>query len=106
VLKHVARGLIPDRIIDKPKVGFFASSVDRWFGAQAEGAIADYLLAPEPRYADFIDRGTVARMVARHADGTDTSHGRLLLALLMLEVWLAEYLPRARQPRERAIAAA
>ncbi len=98
ILKEAARGLIPDQIIDKPKIGFFASSVDRWFGAQADGAIADYLLAPEPRYADFIDRRTVARMVARHADGTDTSHGRLLLALLMLEVWLAEYLPRARHP--------
>lgn len=28
VLKDLARGLIPDRIIDKPKVGFFNASVD------------------------------------------------------------------------------
>ena len=59
--------------------------------------IADYLLAPEPRYGEFIDRATVARLVAGHADGTDRSHGRLLLSLLMLEVWLAEYLPRAKR---------
>ncbi len=97
VLKQAARGLIPDRIIDKPKIGFFAASVDRWFSAQTNGVIADYLLAPAPRYAEFIDRGTVARLVARHADGSDVSHGRLLLSLLMLEVWLAEYLPRARR---------
>ncbi|HWN21623.1 MAG TPA: asparagine synthase (glutamine-hydrolyzing) [Gaiellaceae bacterium] len=97
VLKQAARGLIPDRIIDKPKIGFFAASVDRWFSAQTDGVIADYLLAPSPRYADFIDRGTVARLVSRHSDGTDTSHGRLLLSLLMLEVWLAEYLPRAQR---------
>ena len=97
VLKRAARGLIPDSIIDKPKIGFFAASVDRWFGAQANGAIADYLLAPEPGYADFLDRGAVQRLVARHADGSDRSHGRLLLSLLMLEVWLAEYLPRARR---------
>ena len=36
VLKQAARGVIPDQIIDKRKIGFFAGSVDRWFGAQAE----------------------------------------------------------------------
>jgi asparagine synthase (glutamine-hydrolysing) len=97
VLKEAARGLIPDRIIDKQKIGFFAASVDRWFSAQTNGVITDYLLAPSPRYAEFIDRGTVAKMVARHADGTDTSHSRLLLSLLMLEIWLVDYLPRARR---------
>ena len=97
VLKEAARGLIPDRIIDKPKIGFFAASVDRWFSAQTDGVIADYLLAPSPRYAEFIERDTVAKLVSRHADGTDVSHGRLLLSLLMLEIWLAEYLPRAQR---------
>jgi asparagine synthase (glutamine-hydrolysing) len=97
VLKQAARGLIPDHIIDKRKIGFFAGSVDRWFGAQADGVIADYLLAPEPRYGGFIDRSAVARLVAGHADGSDRRHGRLLLSLLMLEIWLAEYLPRAKR---------
>jgi asparagine synthase (glutamine-hydrolysing) len=96
-LKQAARGLIPDRIIDKPKIGFFAASVDRWFSAQTDGVIADYLLAPSPQYAEFIDRSTVERLVTAHANGTDVSHGRLLLSLLMLEIWLAEYLPRARR---------
>jgi asparagine synthase (glutamine-hydrolysing) len=93
VLKHAARGLIPDRIIDKPKIGFFAASVDRWFTAQAHGVIPDYLLAPSPRYADFLDRATVAQLVRGHANGSDTRHGQLLLALLMLEVWLNSFLP-------------
>jgi len=97
VLKEAARGLLPDRIIDKPKIGFFAASVDRWFSAQTEGVIAEYLLDPSPRYAEFIERSTVERLVSKHADGTDTSHGRLLLSLLMLEIWLSDYLPRARR---------
>jgi asparagine synthase (glutamine-hydrolysing) len=95
VLKEAARGLIPDRIIDKQKIGFFAGSVDRWFAAQAGGNIADFLLAPAPRYAEFLERETVAGLVRRHADGTDRRHGRLLLAILMLEVWLSSTLPRA-----------
>ena len=95
VLRRAARGLVPDHIIDKPKIGFFAGSVDRWFDAQASGAIADHLLAPAPRYAEFLDRDEVARLMRRHADGTDRSNGRLLLAILMLEVWLSSFLPRA-----------
>jgi asparagine synthase (glutamine-hydrolysing) len=95
VLKRAARGLIPDHVIDKPKIGFFAASVDRWFAAQTRGAIAEHLLGPAPRYAEFLDRGTVSQLVQRHADGTDTSNGRLLLSILMLELWLSSYLPRA-----------
>jgi asparagine synthase (glutamine-hydrolysing) len=97
VLKHAARGLVPDRIIDKQKIGFFAGSVDRWFAAQAGGSIADYLLAPDPHYAEFLDRATVSELVRDHAAGADRSHGRLLLAILMLEVWLSSFVPRARR---------
>jgi asparagine synthase (glutamine-hydrolysing) len=102
VLKRAARGLVPDPIIDKPKIGFFAASVDRWFAAQTRGVIADYLLTPAPAYADFIDRNEVARLVAGHADGSDTSNGRLLLSLLMLELWLSSYLPRSRSGADSA----
>ena len=95
ILKRAARGLVPDEIIDKRKVGFFAGSVSRWFRAQGDGAIADYLLAPEPRTGEFLDRKTVAGLVRGHAAGSPDVDARLLLAILMLEIWLAETLPRA-----------
>jgi asparagine synthase (glutamine-hydrolysing) len=95
VLKHVARGLIPDHIIDKPKIGFFHTAVDAWFRAQTRGAISDYLLGSNPRYAEILDRSEVERLVRGHAAGTDTSNGRVLLSVLMLEVWLSSYLPSA-----------
>jgi asparagine synthase (glutamine-hydrolysing) len=108
VLRHAARGLVPDRIIDKPKIGFFNSAVDDWFRAQTRGAISDYLLGPNPRYAEMIDRGEVERLVKSHADRSDTGNGYALLSILMLEVWLAEYLPRSlaadRPTRERIVA--
>ena len=69
MLRHAARGLVPDRIIDKPKIGFFNSAVDDWFRAQTRGAICDYLLGPNPRYAEMLDRGEVERLVKSHADG-------------------------------------
>jgi asparagine synthase (glutamine-hydrolysing) len=95
VLKHAVRGLIPDRIIDKPKVGFFNAAVDGWFRAQTRGAISDYLLGPDPRYAEMLDRGRVEKLVTEHATGTDTRNAYTLLSILMLEVWLSSYLPRS-----------
>ena len=95
VLKQAVRGLIPDRIIDKPKIGFFHNAVDAWFQAQTRGAISDYLLGPNPRYAEMFDRGQVERLVRGHAAGTDTRNARVLLSILMLEVWLSTYLPRS-----------
>ncbi len=94
VLKHAARGIVPDRVIDKPKIGFFKPAVDAWFRSQAEGAIADYLLDPSPRYADLLDRAEVGRMVGDYLGGGGGG-GRTLLSIMMLEVWLSTYLPRA-----------
>jgi asparagine synthase (glutamine-hydrolysing) len=109
LLKRASRGLIPDRIIDKPKVGFFNAAVDGWFRAQTKGAIGDYLLDPNPRYGELLDRQAVGALVQAHVDGTDTSNADLLLSILMLEVWLSSYLPRALSApapaRERIVAA-
>jgi asparagine synthase (glutamine-hydrolysing) len=94
VLKHAVRGIIPDAVIDKRKVGFFNAAVDDWFRAQTRGAISDYLLGPNPRYAEMLDRAEVERLVRAHGAGTDTASGYVLLSILMLEVWLSSYLPR------------
>ncbi len=105
LLKRASRGRVPDRIIDKRKVGFFNSSVDMWFESQASGVVADYLLDPSPRYADFADRATIARMVDAHrVDPAGSGHGFALLAMLMLEIWLSEYLPRAQGRPEQSAA--
>ena len=54
-------GIVPDRIIDKPKIGFFNAAVGAWFRAQADGAISDYLLAPRPAIrASLLERDEVA----------------------------------------------
>jgi asparagine synthase (glutamine-hydrolysing) len=95
VLRHAARGLVPDRAIDKKKVGFFRPAVDRWFRTQTEGPVHEYLLAPDPHYAAFLDRGVVAELVRMHQTRSGRPQPHLLLAILMLEVWLVTYLPRA-----------
>ena len=102
LLKRASRGILPDRIIDKRKIGFFAASVDGWFRDQADGAIAEYFLAPQPRYAELLDPQVVRDLVRRHAETPNRTDARLLLAILMLEVWLSSFLPRALGRRARA----
>ena len=94
VLKEAVRGLVPDSVIEKRKVGFFRHAADDWFRAQIDGSIRGYLLQEKPRYADFLDQRTVQRLVAEHSQGS-SQNAELLLAILMLEVWLDTYLPRA-----------
>jgi len=100
LLKRAARGLVPDRIIDKPKLGFFRTATDRWLRAQLSRTAADYLLGERPNYGDFLERDAVRRLVASHEAGS-SSDVHLVLAILMLEIWLGEYLPRALPPRRR-----
>jgi asparagine synthase (glutamine-hydrolysing) len=106
ILKQTARGLIPDRTINKKKVGFFRGSVGGWFQAQADRSIREYLLRPDARYAEILDPGAVRGLIERQAAEVETPERHLLLAILMLEIWLSSYLPRACSgtqggPRER-----
>ena len=59
VLRTAARGLVPEHAIAKKKAGFFRASVGSWLENQTQGAIADWLLVPDPRYAEFLDPDVV-----------------------------------------------
>jgi asparagine synthase (glutamine-hydrolysing) len=104
LVKRLARGILPDQIIDKPKLGFFRENVSDWFRTHAERSVSDYVLAERPRYAEFLDRACVERLVHEHVESrTRTRTEHLLLSILMLEIWLSDFLPRSKalveQPR-------
>ena len=52
------------------------------------------MLQPRPAYADLLNRDAVERLVRQHRAG-QRGHVQLLLSIVMLEVWLATFLPRA-----------
>jgi asparagine synthase (glutamine-hydrolysing) len=95
ILKEAARGLVPDRIIDKPKIGFFRDSLDSWLDAQTSGAVADWLFAPNPAYAAFLNQNVVRELASDRGSLVARNRDQLLLSILMLEVWLETFLPRA-----------
>ena len=104
LVKSVARGLIPDRIIDKPKTGFFNRSVDTWLRTQLDGRAADYLLDENPVYGRLLEVEGVRRLVADRRAGRPVP-ADALYAILVLEVWLSTFLPRALAQTEVSVQA-
>jgi asparagine synthase (glutamine-hydrolysing) len=97
LLRHVARGIVPDRIIDKPKIGFFVGAADEWLRAQFATEARERLLGGALVGGNLIDRGALEGLVADFAERrAEAPRARLLLSLLMLEVWLSSYLPRVQ----------
>lgn len=99
ILRTVAQGIVPASVLDRPKVGFFSSAMGEWFERQLAGEVSDILLDPGARFAEYVDRSEVERLIA---NGAPYRRSKLLLAILMLELWLSTYLPKAT----RTVAAA
>jgi hypothetical protein len=99
-------GIVPSEALRKPKVGFFTGDVTRWFGAQIDASVRDYLLQPEPAYAEILEPAEVRRLVASHGPRTARHDSILLFSILMLEIWLSTFLPRARSASRASLAGA
>ena len=98
VLRLASREHVPDFVLEKRKRGFFNEAVGSWVGA-GDGALVDELLlgSRSRLRARARPRGGGARR--RPSGAPAGGHANLLLALMMLEVWLGEYLPRALSRR-------
>jgi asparagine synthase (glutamine-hydrolysing) len=93
-LRGAAKGLVPDFVLEKPKLGFFSASVDSWLTAGGDSIVDRLLLNGSPRCAEVIDPGVIGRIVGRSRNG-DPRATRAVLSLVMLELWFTEFLPRA-----------
>ena len=94
VLREAARGLVPDFVFDKPKRGFFYEWVSTWLAGDGGALIDRLLLAPDRAYEVVVDRAVVAEAVSRWRAG-NPGYENTILSLIMLEIWLGTYLPRA-----------
>jgi asparagine synthase (glutamine-hydrolysing) len=105
ILRRAARGLVPDHTIRKRKVGFFRGASKSWVEAQLRGELRGRLLDPGARTADILDQRSVSAFLEAKATADSA---RFQIALLMLELWLSEYLPRAaaRPPQPVAVSTA
>jgi asparagine synthase (glutamine-hydrolysing) len=103
LLRLAARDHVPRFVLEKRKRGFFNEAVGAWVGARDGALVKELLLGPEPAYASVLDRGAVERAVAAWRAGKGSASA--LLALVMLELWLGTYLPRATAAEPETVAA-
>ena len=93
VLKQAARRLLPSRIVDKPKIGFFNRSIDAWLEREGAVAVRSHLIDRTPAVAEFVDMDSVTRF----AEGTPDQRASVF-RVLILELWLETYLPARPRP--------
>jgi asparagine synthase (glutamine-hydrolysing) len=85
ILKQALRGLLPQSILHRPKMGF-GVPIDRWLRQELRELVSDTLLSSRARDRGYFDAAVVRRMVNEHIQAKANWH-YLLWTLLMLELW-------------------
>jgi asparagine synthase (glutamine-hydrolysing) len=94
ILKTAMRGILPDEILDRPKMGF-GVPLKHWFRGELEGLPRELLLDPGGHSRQYLAGSEVERLLAEHADGRH-DHSARIWALVQLEIWHQEVLEPAR----------
>ena len=89
VLREAGKSLIPEQILNRPKVGFRVP-VNQWFQGPMKGYLRDHLLGSDSKTRGYYDPQVLERVVGDHTEGRQ-NHEKLLWALLNLEIWHRQY---------------
>lgn len=85
ILREAIRGLVPDSVFAHPKRGFAVPLV-RWFRTDLSHRL-DTLGRPDRAVYEYVDHGSVARLIREHRAGR-RDHSHMLWRLLVLDLWL------------------
>jgi asparagine synthase (glutamine-hydrolysing) len=90
VLREAARGLLPDSILKRPKMGF-PVPFDAWARGPWNTVACDVLLDRRTRERGIVDRAAVDRLLRDHREGR-TRGGDRIWSLLNLELWYRTFI--------------
>lgn len=89
ILKEALRGIVPDEVMDRPKMGF-GIPIDHWFRNELKDYAKEKLLNGELLRRNIVRKQYVSWIIDQHAS-TGINYANHLWALLTLELWLEEY---------------
>ena len=89
ILRRALRGIVPDEILDHPKVGF-GVPVSHWLRTTLSGYMNDVLLDDSRPSAALFDRTKLRARVQDHVEGR-RDYGFFLYRLLNLSLWYDRY---------------
>ncbi|HEY7201678.1 MAG TPA: asparagine synthase (glutamine-hydrolyzing) [Candidatus Dormibacteraeota bacterium] len=96
LLKAALRGLLPDAVLDRPKMGFGVPMGD-WLRTGLRDLLQDALLSDRALGRGWFRPAAVRHMVSRQLAGHDEFH-RVLWDLLLLELWLRRFVDAVPAP--------
>jgi len=102
ILRKVVNDLLPDSVLNRPKVGF-GLPIDRWMREDLYPMACDLLLDQQSRIRDLFKAHAVRSLLEQHKTG-QASNGYQLWLLLFFELWCREILtgsPRVDVAREK-----
>jgi asparagine synthase (glutamine-hydrolysing) len=89
-LKRALRGLLPDAIIDRPKMGF-GVPIDDWLRRDLRDMAHETLLGTRARGRGLFRPEEVERLLGEHEDPRTPRHFQLW-NLLALELWFQRFI--------------
>lgn len=90
ILRKVVADLVPESILNRPKVGF-GIPVDRWMRGELYPMACDLLQDQTARTRGLFEPQMIEKMLHHHKDDL-VNYGYQLWPLLFFEVWCREYL--------------
>jgi len=97
ILRATLRGVVPDAILDRPKMGFGAP-ISHWFRNELRAMAQDLLLSPRAVQRGYFRPAAVERLLDEHIHGRE-DHGEELWDLLVLEVWHRTFIDAGARAR-------
>src|SRR5215211_726702 len=88
VLKSALRGIVPDEILDRSKMGF-GVPLSRWFRDELRQLPGERLLDPSVDGHGYLQRAPIEEMICEHHAGS-VDHSLRLWVLLQLDSWHRE----------------
>ena len=101
LLKRALQGILPDEVLDRPKMGFGVPLAE-WLRTSLRELVQDTLLSSRALGRGYFRPAAVREMVGAHLAGSD-EHRRVLWDLLLLELWLRRFIDAVPAPPAPAI---